>query len=145
MSESTMLALSAKLDRLFDAFRLRGTTPQTEDDVARSVTAKLGKAVPASEIRRMRAGGSEGASPSDPAVLAAIADHFGVPAAYLLDSAGDAVQATDKWVRMIAAARDAGVRGLALRGDAIDHDELAELFAKVIARRKPTAGQDKTA
>ncbi|WP_330185958.1 hypothetical protein OHB26_38855 (plasmid) [Nocardia sp. NBC_01503] len=141
---SETLTLSARLHRLFAAFHLRDTSAQSTDSVADSVTATLGKTVSATDIDRMRAGDFDGSAVVDTGLLEAIAHHFGVPPAYLTDPDGERVAAIDTNLRLIAAARDAGVSGLALRGDSVDLSELAEIFTKMAQRRKPPAGQGLT-
>ncbi|MFC9999629.1 hypothetical protein [Nocardia sp. NPDC127526] len=144
MSDTSTLALSARLHRLFDAFHLRETPTQPEDAVAVAVSAALGKPVSANDIERMTAGDFDGSAVVDPEILAAIAAHFEVPAAYLVGTDSERVAAIDANLRLIAAARDAGVSGLALRGDSVDPSELADIFAKIAQRRRKPSGRDLT-
>lgn len=138
MSDLHKPALSARLHRLVAAFHLRDTAPQTDDALAASVSAILGKPVRGNDIEALRAGTFDTGPGADPALLTAIAVHFGVPAAYLIEDGGPQVESLDNSLALIAAAREAGVQGLALRGDAIDLSELAEIFTALAAQRKPS-------
>ncbi|MEV6340644.1 hypothetical protein AB0M12_38745 [Nocardia vinacea] len=146
MSESHNPAalLSVRLHRLFDTFHMRKAPAQSDAVVADSVTTSLGKPVHASEIRRLRSGEFDNPAQADPALLTAIAAYFGVPAVYLTEPGSERAETIDANLQVIAAARDAGVNGLALRGDSVDPGELTEIFHRIAARRKPVDGQDIT-
>lgn len=106
------LTLSAKVNRLFDAFRARHEPEQTEEAVAQSVSHLLGRTVVASEIAALRRGGNGEVAPD---LLGGLVRHFGVPHAYLATS-GSRADSLDKQLQLLVAARDAGVERLALRG-----------------------------
>ncbi|WP_405165616.1 hypothetical protein OG203_11255 [Nocardia sp. NBC_01499] len=122
--------LHARLNRLFETFHIRGTPEETNADVASAMSAALERTVSAREVEALRTGTVEPDTDSDPAMLEALAKHFGVPSVYLTGS-GERVDAIDANLRLIAAARDAGVNGLALRGDGLDFNDLADVFSKL--------------
>ncbi|MGY4102029.1 hypothetical protein ACW2Q0_21135 [Nocardia sp. R16R-3T] len=109
------------------------------DDVARSVSATLGKIVSAAEVDALRTGAHDD-RPFDTETLTAIAQHFQVPAVYL-NGDDAAAAAIDRELRLLAAARDAGVRHLALRGDEVDIEKLAGEFSR-LADDPQTPDQD---
>ncbi|CAM4378876.1 hypothetical protein NONI108955_23545 [Nocardia ninae] len=131
--------LSARVNQLFATFHTRTDPEQSVDAVALSISKKLGREVSGGQITALRAGERDG-SPVDPALLAALAQHFQVPAAYL---GGDNAVAAgiDRELRLLAAARDAGVRHLALRGEEIDIDELAGQFSRLADDRSGETGR----
>ncbi|MGY2011958.1 hypothetical protein ACW9HC_33730 [Nocardia gipuzkoensis] len=146
MSEShkPTALLSVRLHRLFDTFHVRTAHAQSDAVVADSVTTSLGKPVHASEIQRLRAGEFDNPAQADPVLLTAIAAYFGVAASYLTEPGSERAETIDANLQVIAAARDAGVNGLALRGDSVDPGDLVEIFHRIAARRKQVDGQDIT-
>ncbi|MGA9374257.1 MAG: hypothetical protein WBV64_04375 [Mycobacterium sp.] len=120
----TALTLASKVNRLFELYRTRDEPEQSEVVVARSVSRILGRAVAATEIADLRIEGSDDA---DPALVKGLVRHFGVPEAYLTTSGAHANN-LDKQLRLLVAARDAGVKRLALRG-LEPHHELDSIFA----------------
>uniref|UniRef100_UPI003F4976E3 hypothetical protein n=1 Tax=Nocardia suismassiliense TaxID=2077092 RepID=UPI003F4976E3 len=120
--DGAVLPLSAKVDRLFAVFHTRTQPEQSNDDVARSISTILDREVEASELTALRNGAGDGRG-AEVNLLAALAAHFQVPLDYLTDS-GSVAAAIDRELRLLAAARDAGVRHLALRGDEVDIEEL---------------------
>ncbi|MFX0581128.1 hypothetical protein [Nocardia nepalensis] len=134
MTDNDAPRLSVRLNRLFDTFHQRTVPEQTNDVVAHSVSIMVDRVVPADEIARIRSGLFDNHQAPDPVLVEALARHFGVPPEYLAES-GERVEAIDAYLRLIAAARDAGVNGLALRGDDLDYSELASIFAKLTQRQ----------
>ncbi|MGX1778587.1 hypothetical protein ACWIGW_41225 [Nocardia brasiliensis] len=122
-------ALSVRVNQLFATFHTRADPEQSVDAVALSISKTLGQEVSGGQITALRTGELDD-KPVDPALLAALAQHFQVPAEYL---GGDNAAATgiDRELRLLAAARDAGVRHLALRGEGIDIDELAGQLSRL--------------
>jgi hypothetical protein len=112
--DGAVLSLATKINRLFEVFRSRDEFEQSEEAVARSVSRFAGHAVSAGEIHALRTGDELAC---DPEVIAGLVAHFGIPAAYLT-SAGPQAENLDQQLQLLAAARDAGVKRLALRGEA---------------------------
>ncbi|MFD3705786.1 hypothetical protein ACFWUP_21820 [Nocardia sp. NPDC058658] len=124
MSEEE-IPLVVRVNRLFSTFHPRAEPEQLTADVAASISVICGGLVPAAVLSDLRA-----AAGPDPeiSVLAALAEHFGVPAPYLTGTA-EQISAIDRQLRLLAATRDAGVRRLELRGDEVDVDSLTEQLA----------------
>ncbi len=121
MIDETRPALNARVTQLFATFHGRGEPQQSDDHVAQAVSARLGRAVDSDQIAALRSGADT--DHTDPQLLVALAEHFQVPAAYLIGDDG-AVITIDRELRLLAAARDAGVRRLELRGTKIGVEEL---------------------
>jgi hypothetical protein len=137
MTESAELALNVRVNRLFTTFHSRSETEQTNAAVARSISSLLGRIVAGEELESIRAGAYD-TDHSDGALLEAVAQHFDVPAAYLTADAGDSVAAAiDRQLRLLAAARDAGLNGLALRGGGMDLESLTRLLEQISAAPGP--------
>ncbi|ALL56297.1 hypothetical protein MHAE_15354 [Mycobacterium haemophilum DSM 44634] len=128
-SSDSALTFPAKLNRLFDVYRSRDQAEQSADDVARSVSQIIGRPVSGNQIHALR---HDGATIPDADIIRGLITHFGVPADYLA-STGPQAEHLDKQLRLLAAARDAGVKRLALRGGvAIDDlDSMLEVINKV--------------
>lgn len=116
--------LADRLTLLFSTFHARGQDEQTVDTVASAIEAKVGAGViTAAEIESARAGAlTEFAAPA----AAAIAAHFGVPAAYLAEEAGG--DTVTQELRMLQAVRDAGVNAIKLRQLSSDEASRATLI-----------------
>ncbi|VBA59714.1 hypothetical protein [Mycobacterium attenuatum] len=111
------LTFAVKLDRLFNVCRSRDQPEQSAEEVARSVSHIIGRSVTGSQISALR---HESAPTPEQDIARGLATHFGVSAEYLT-SAGAHAEHVDKQLRLLAAARDAGVKRLSLRGEpAID-------------------------
>lgn len=123
------LTLSAKVNRLFELYRSRDESEQSEVAVAGSVSRILGRAVSPDEIAALRVDGVDAA---DPGIVDGLIRHFGVPEAYLTTSGAHADN-LDKQLQLLVAARDAGVKRLALRGLDPDYelDGTLEMLKKI--------------
>jgi hypothetical protein len=103
--------LADRLTLLFSVFHARGQDEQTVDAVAAAIDAQSGTGlITAAELEAARAGAH---TELTTAAAAAIAAHFGVPAAYLTDAAG--ADTVTQELQMLQAARDAGVNSVKLR------------------------------
>ncbi|WP_280471296.1 hypothetical protein [Nocardia cyriacigeorgica] len=142
-NDGSLPPLSARVSRLFATFHARSAPEQSVDDVARSVSAMLGRIVPGAEIAALRAGEYD-RDFADPQILAALAKHFGVPPAYLAGVDAAAVRQVEKELLMLAATRDAGVRSLNLRGKKIDIGELADHLKRLAKRRSDSPDEAAT-
>ncbi|CRY84608.1 hypothetical protein SAMN05421776_11318 [Nocardia farcinica] len=142
-NDGSLPPLSARVSRLFATFHARSAPEQSVDDVARSVSAMLGRIVPGAEIAALRAGEYD-RDFADPQILAALAKHFGVPPAYLAGADATAVRQVEKELLMLAATRDAGVRSLNLRGKKIDIGELADHLKRLAKRRSDSPDEAAT-
>jgi len=125
------LTLAAKINRLFDVYRSRDESEQPVDAVAESVSAILGREVSGAQIGALRI---ESTAQPDPAILHGLVSHFGIPSEYLTTS-GPRAEHVDKQLRLLAAARDAGVKRLALRGGAATDaaDEVLDVIKRMPA------------
>jgi hypothetical protein len=106
------LTLAVKINRLFQVYRSRKESEQSVEIVARSVSRIIGRTIAAEQINALRLGS---AASIDSDVLAGLVEHFGVPTGYLTTTGAEAIH-LDTQLRLLAAARDAGVKRLALRG-----------------------------
>ena len=125
------LTLAAKVNRLFDVYRSRDESEQPVEAVAESVSGILGRPVSGAQIGALRI---ESTAQPDPAILHGLVSHFGIPSEYLTTS-GPRAQHVDKQLRLLAAARDAGVKRLALRGGAATDaaDEVLDVIKRMPA------------
>lgn len=125
------LTLAAKINRLFDVYRSRDESEQPADAVAKSVSSILGRPVAGAQISALRI---ESTAAPDPDILHGLVRHFGIPSEYLTTS-GPRAEQVDKQLRLLAAARDAGVKRLALRGGAANDaaDEVLDIINQVPA------------
>lgn len=125
------LLLSSKVNQLFLTFHTQAEAEQSEPSVARAVSTALGRIVPSSQIVAIRTGRYDvDLDGVDGALLDAIATHFKVPPAYLTDT--DVIaEAIDRELRLLAAARDVGVRSIALRGGDLDNEALARELQRI--------------
>ncbi|MET8427834.1 hypothetical protein [Nocardia sp. NPDC004860] len=118
------LPRSVRINQLFTTFHTASEPEQSATAVAQAVTVLTRRPVSAEEISALRAADHD-TTPTDAALLAALAHHFQVPPLYLTGTDATAT-GMHKELRLLAAARDAGVRHLNLRGDDIDIDELTD-------------------
>jgi hypothetical protein len=128
---TTELTLAEKINRLFYVYRARNASEQSVDAVAASVSKIIGRPVSAAKIMALRAHDTEVAEPD---VIRGLISHFGIPDEYLT-TMGPRVKHLDSQLRLLAAARDAGVKQLALRGVAASDalDEMLEIVERIPA------------
>lgn len=127
---SSELTLASKINRLFDLCRSREDPEQSVAAVAMAVSRILHRTVPPQEIANMRV---EGSDSFDQSIVEALASHFGVPQDYLATD-GTYTRNVDRQLQLLIAARDAGVKRLALRGlesPQYEADNLLELLQKI--------------
>ncbi|MCX5042511.1 hypothetical protein OG921_04905 [Aldersonia sp. NBC_00410] len=105
-------SVAERINRLFDAAHVRDAPEQSNEAVAQSISAILGSDLPVDVVTGLRR--DDGAE-SDLRILHAIAKHFDVPARYLTGP-DDEVHVLDRELRLLIAARNAGVRKIAMRG-----------------------------
>ncbi|MGC2654977.1 MAG: hypothetical protein WA317_15600 [Mycobacterium sp.] len=125
------LTLAAKINRLFYVYRSRNESEQSVAAVATSVSEIIGRPVSAAQINALRA---HDATVPEPDVIRGLISHFGIPSEYLT-TMGARAEHVDKQLRLLAAARDAGVRQLALRGGAATEalEAMLDILGKVPA------------
>lgn len=126
------LTLATKINRLFYVYRSRNDAEQSVDAVATSVSAIIGRPISATQISALRTADTTAAEPD---VIRGLISHFGVPCEYLTTT-GPRAEHFDRQLRLLAAARDAGVRQLALRGvtaGTVAIDEILEIIDVVPA------------
>ncbi|MFE3317545.1 hypothetical protein [Nocardia sp. NPDC059195] len=100
--------VSIKLNQLFAAGHPRGGDEESNADVAAAVSGVLDRPISGSEIAALRADTHEAAG--DSAVLAAVAEHFGMPAGFLVQDDGthDLAAAQTDMLRVLELIRDLG-------------------------------------
>ncbi len=130
MVEDDVLPVSMRVNRLFETFHIEAGREWTNGDVAQAVSLALGRDVAPREIEDLRSGAFDSDGRGELPLLEALADHFGVSAVYLTGT-GEGVERMDADLRLVAAVRDARVTGLALRGDALNLDDLPGIFTKL--------------
>lgn len=134
-----VLTLATKVNRLFEVYRARHETEQTEDEVAKSISSIIGRSVTACQVRALRLGTN---GPPDPGLIDGLVQHFSVPPEYLKTN-GERAEQLDTQLRLLAATRDAGVKRLALRGGTLDADTIEVVFdiMKAVPSEDPTEDQ----
>lgn len=133
-----VLTLATKVNRLFEVYRARHETEQTEDEVAKSVSSIIGRSVSACQVRALRSGTT---APPDPGLIDGLIQHFAVPPEYLKTD-GERAEQLDTQLRLLAATRDAGVKRLALRGGALDAETVEVILDIVKAIPSEDPGKD---
>lgn len=134
MTDTTkVLTLAEKVNRLFYVCRSRNASEQSVDAVATSVSEIIGRQVSAAQISALRA---RDTTVAEPDLIRGLICHFGIPGEYLT-TRGPRAEHVDRQLRLLAAARDAGVTQLALRGIAADEalDEMLEIIKRVPAEQ----------
>lgn len=140
MTNDRALPMSARINRLFETFHTHSEPEQSVDDVANSVSGILDQPVSATDLASLRAGAHD-KTPAAPQLLIALAEHFQVPPVYLLGTAAE-VATIDRELQLLASARDARVRNLALRG-AVDVVELTDQLSQLATNHPATPDQQK--
>ncbi len=103
--------VARKLDRLFAAMHPRGREAYSEAEVVEGIAARGGPAMEASSLRALRTGEREDATLEE---LEALVGFFGLrDVAYFYDAA--VVDDVDAQLELLAALRDADVRGMHIR------------------------------
>lgn len=123
--------LATKLNKLFDVMR-RPTDPQLSNAAAAAeITRQTGVSISPAYMWQLRNGVK-----TNPTVqhLRAIAEFFGVPASYLIDS--DTDSKIDSQLDLLQALRDSGVRDLAMRASGLTPEAITSLAAMVDEVRK---------
>lgn len=131
MEESTppKRTFAEKLDRLFRTVHPAGRGPYSYNDVAAGIRARGPVSISPQYLWLLRRGERD-----NPTIqhLEAIADFFGVPAAYFLDDAKAAV--VDQELETVIALRDSSVRQVALRAAGLSPrslDAIQEMIEQV--------------
>ncbi|WP_457062700.1 helix-turn-helix domain-containing protein [Mycobacteroides abscessus] len=116
--------LAAKVDDLFGTMHPAGAAPLSNYAVARGIEEKTGVSITAQYLSQIRSGKKTNISV---VALRAIADYFGVPASYLIESGTDArIKAQLEQLRLL---RDEGVRDIALRAAGLSPQALVNVAA----------------
>jgi transcriptional regulator with XRE-family HTH domain len=122
--------IAEKLENLFHTV----AGPRGEyslDDVATGIRQRGGPTISASYIWQLRKGVKDNPTKKH---MEALADFFGVPAAYFFDD--DAAARIEAELGMLAALRDAGVRGVALRAAGLSPRSLAAIKTIIESARE---------
>lgn len=116
--------LAVKLDRLFDLRRKPHEPPMSNQTAADEITAVTGVSISPAYIWGLRNG-----SKTNPTLahLRAIAEFFGVPPSYLIDSGVD--ENLEKQLAFLEALRGAKVRNIAMRASGITPQSLESVTA----------------
>ena len=96
--------LARRINRLFDVMHARRDPPQTTSAAAAAITERGPVQLDAEALDALRAGHNPGATVPE---LNALADHFGVTAAYLTDAGTDPT--VDAQLNLLRTLRDNGV------------------------------------
>jgi hypothetical protein len=126
---SADLTFAAKLNRLFAVCHARDAPELPAQHVADGVSRLIGRRITVDQIDALRSGT---ARTMDSALIDALAEYFSVPREYLATSGAHARDLDDQ-LRLLAAARDAGVRHLALRGSRPDVGSLLDVLDRLAA------------
>ncbi|MGW7436029.1 helix-turn-helix domain-containing protein [Streptomyces sp. NPDC054849] len=122
------------LDHLFREVHPPSRGPYTYAEVAegiRKAATGEGRGVTASAIQQLRTGTKRNPTRH---TIKALADFFGVPAGYFVDSA--AAERTKAEIGLLAAMRDQDVRKVALRANGLSVDSLKMLSTVIEQARK---------
>lgn len=95
--------LARRINRLFDVIHARREPPQTTSAAAAAITERGPVQLTAEALDALRAGHNPGATVAE---LNALADHFGVTAAYLTDAGTG--RTVDAQLDLLRALRDSG-------------------------------------
>lgn len=114
--------LAARLNKLFELMRKAGAPALSNAAAAAAITDKTGVPISPAYLWQLRSG-----IKTNPTVahLRAIAEFFGVPPSYLIDSGTD--PAIDAQLNLLQALRDNGVRDLAARASGLTPQALNSL------------------
>jgi transcriptional regulator with XRE-family HTH domain len=103
-------SLAARLNRLFQTVHARGQSEYSNEEVAEAIRQRGGPTISAAYLWQLRKGLRDNPTKHH---LEALAEFFGVPAAYFFDDA-ESVQIAAE-LDLLMALRDAPVRQIALR------------------------------
>lgn len=95
--------LARRINRLFDVMHKRAEPPLSTGDAVESITARGGLPLTVAALDALRAGGDTEATAEQ---LSALAEFFGVPPQYLVDT--DAASNIDTQLTILRTIRDAG-------------------------------------
>jgi transcriptional regulator with XRE-family HTH domain len=114
--------LARKLNKLFDLMRKPSEPQMSNAAAAAAITEQTGVSISSAYMWQLRNG-----LRANPTVqhLRAIAEFFGVPASYLIDSDADAK--IEAQLNLLQALRDSGVRDLALRASGLTPEAISSL------------------
>lgn len=123
------LALSYRIDRLFEANHARTEPEQTLSAVAAAVSRHLGSTVTANDIEALRTGRD---TQPEPELLIAIAHHFAADAAYLVGTDDEQLR-YDRQIDFYLSVRnsEANMMALRTRTERLSPDVMAELGALI--------------
>jgi transcriptional regulator with XRE-family HTH domain len=127
--------LADRLSRLIDVLRPAGQPPQSDEELARAITAR-GTRISGNYIYLLRTGRKTNPSRQ---VLDALAGHFKVSLAYFFDDA--TARAIDSELNLLRAMRDARLRSLATRAEGLSPATLDSL-AVIIEQARRIEGLD---
>jgi transcriptional regulator with XRE-family HTH domain len=115
-----------RLDHLFATVHPEGRRPYSLDEVAAAITDRGPEPISANYIWMLRKGIRDNPTKRH---IEALADFFGVPAAYFLDS--EVAVRVDSQLELLAKMRDAGAQYIGLRSEELS-PESREAIAKMI-------------
>ena len=118
-TERPARTLAEKLDRLFSVVHPPDRGEHTHEEVAAALRERGGPTISGTYIWQLRKGHRDNPTKRH---LEALADFFGVPPAYFFDD--EAAERVDAELQLLAAMRDASVRGVALRAAGLSAQSL---------------------
>lgn len=114
--------LADKLDRLFKVVHPADRAEHSYEEVATALRGRGGPTISATYLWQLRKGIRDNPTKKH---LEALADFFGVSPAYFFDD--EAAERIDAELQLLAAMRDADVRGVALRAAGLSPETLSAI------------------
>ena len=128
---SSARTLAAKLDRLFKVVHPADRGEYSYEEVASALRERGGPTISGTYLWQLRKGIRDNPTKKH---LEALADFFGVTPAYFFDD--EAAERIDAELELLAAMRDASVRGVALRAAGLSAETLAAIQAIIDRARR---------
>ncbi len=124
-------ALAEKLDRLFKVVHPADRGEYSYEDVASTLRERGGPTISATYLWQLRKGVRDNPTKKH---LEALADFFGVTPAYFFDD--ETAERIDAELQLLAAMRDAAVRGVALRASGLSPETLGAIQGVIERARR---------
>ncbi|OBK38560.1 XRE family transcriptional regulator [Mycobacterium sp. 1245111.1] len=118
--------LADRLNRLFDLVRKPNEPPMSNAAASAAIKEKTGVSISAAYLWQLRNGTKDNPTVAH---LRALAEFFGLPASYLVDTTPD--PGLEAQLNLLQALRDHGVRGIALRASGLTPRALTNLASMI--------------
>lgn len=128
--------LADKLNHLFATVHPAGRGPYSNEEVAAAIRDRGGPTISAGYVWLLRKGERDNPTKKH---LEALAEFFGVPAAYFFDD--ELAERIESELAMLSALRDAGIRALALRMAGLPAESLQPV-AEIVELIRKAEGLD---